>query len=35
MQMIIKYLALYEEFEIVIIKEEVVKNEPIEVNTIL
>ena len=34
MQMIIKYLALYEEFEIVIIKEEVVKNEPIEVNPI-
>lgn len=34
MQMILKYLGQYEEFEIVIFKEEVIKNEPIEVTTI-
>lgn len=34
MQMILKYLGQYQEFEIVIITEEVVKNQPIEVTTI-
>ncbi len=31
MQMILKYLSQYEEFEIEIFKEETIKNEPVEV----
>lgn len=31
MQSIIKYLGQYEEFEIVIFREEIIKSEPIEV----
>ena len=35
MQSILKYLGQYEEFEIEIFKEEVIKNEPIEVQLCL